>query len=168
MEKRILNHGPRERNTTRLNLLITDNPLITRLCFVLVIQLLHKHQLTKLCAVCLRILFNLIRAREGIEDSFCWKIPWTQFLAPGKLYKLSETYFRSICKTFSLSWCTLLQMLSCAIGNGRNQCYAYSKRLQGWAFVTNRPDRAWKYQGKTCKSSPFFFSLWQRYAFSRP
>ena len=124
---------------------------------MLVIQLLHKHQLTKLCAVCSRILFNLIRAREGIEDSFCWKIPWTQFLAPGKLYKLSETYIRSICKTFSLSGCALLQMFSCAIGNGRNQCYAYSRRLQGWAFVINRPDRAWKYQGKTCKSSPIFF-----------
>ena len=124
---------------------------------MLVIQLLHKQQLTKLCAVCSRILFNLIRAREGIEDSFCWKIPWTQFLAPGKLYKLSETYIRSICKTFSLSWYALLQMFNCAIGNGRNQCYAYSRRLQGLAFVTNRPDRAWKYQGKTCKSSPIFF-----------
>ena len=124
---------------------------------MLVIQLLHKHQLTKLCAVCSRILFNLIRSREGIEDSFCWKIPWTQFLAPGKLHKLSKTYIRSICKTFSLSWCARLQMFRCAIGNGRNQCYGYSRRLQEWTSVTNRPDKAWKISRQNLQVIPKFF-----------
>ena len=43
-------------------------------------------------------------------------------------------------------------MLSCAVGNGRNQYYGYLRGLQGRTFVTNGSDRAWKYLGKTCQS----------------
>ena len=108
---------------------------------------------------------DLNRAREGIEDSFCWNISWTQFLAPNFTNFLRQV-FGSICKTSCLSWCTHLQMFSFAVRNGRKQYYGFSRGLQGWTFVTNGSDRAWKYRGKTCKSSWKCFSLsWQRYTF---
>ena len=106
------------------------------------IQLLHKHQLTKLCTVCSRILLNL-KGREGIEDSFGWNISWTQFLAQN-LTNFLRQVFGSICKTSCLSWCTHLQMFSFAVRNGRKKYYGFSRRLQGWTFVTNGSDRAWK------------------------
>ena len=106
-----------------------------------------------MCAVCSRILFNLIQSRTAFVERY----PELNFSLPANFTNFLRHIFGQFVKLLAYPDVHVYKCFSCAIGNGRNQYYGHSRSLQGWTFVTNRPDRAWKYQGKTCKSFQIFF-----------